>query len=306
MDSKEFYNCYLFDNNITSSFDMLRLKTYISFETYSKIEFFIEAYFKDKIKKFWISDKKACFHYNYNIEIEEGKSFYFGFHHNSESLNNSEYSKFENNHFVDLYNFTIEFNPNKLKKDNLLMYLLSLSGEWYIKSYDLALDLKVNILDLIYDISGKAVEKVFSSGYDDKTVYLGSGANRIKIYNKKKESKLNILGDLTRIELSRELDDFDIRRLSTLYDNGFFPNIYLNQYIYSLSDYENKNKTLMAILFAVQNGYPIRNLTRDYRNKLKDLLEGGYKIFFSKQISTQVLRQNILSYFLNNDKVHFI
>ena len=306
MDIKEFYNCHLIDNNITYSIDMLRLKTYISFETYSKIEFFIEAYFKDKIKKFWISDKKACFHYNYNIEIEEGKSFYFGFHHNSESLNNSEYSKFENNHFVDLYNFTIEFNPNKLKKDNLLMYLLSLSGEWYIKNYDLALDLKVNILDLIYDISGKAVEKVFSSGYDDKTVYLGSGVNRIKIYNKKKESKLNILGDITRIEISREMNDYDIRRLSTLYDCGFFPDIYLNQYVYSLSDYENKNKTLMAILFAVQNGYPIRNLTRDYRNKLKDLLEAGYKIFFSKQISTQVLRQTILSYFLNNDKVHFI
>lgn len=306
MDIKEFYNCHLIDNNITYSIDMLRLKTYISFETYSKIEFFIEAYFKDKIKKFWISDKKACFHYNYNIEIEEGKSFYFGFHHNSESLNNSEYSKFENNHFVDLYNFTIEFNPNKLKKDNLLMYLLSLSGEWYIKSYDLALDLKVNILDLIYDISGKAVEKVFSSGYDDKTVYLGSGVNRIKIYNKKKESKLNILGDITRIEISREMNDYDIRRLSTLYDCGFFPDIYLNQYVYSLSDYENKNKTLMAIVFAVQNGYPIRNLTRDYRNKLKDLLEAGYKIFFSKQISTQVLRQTILSYFLNNDKVHFI
>lgn len=306
MDIKEFYNCHLIDNNITYSIDMLRLKTYISFETYSKIEFFIEAYFKDKIKKFWISDKKACFHYNYNIEIEEGKSFYFGFHHNSESLNNSEYSKFEDNHFVDLYNFTIEFNPNKLKKDNLLMYLLSLSGEWYIKSYDLALDLKVNILDLIYDISGKAVEKVFSSGYDDKTVYLGSGVNRIKIYNKKKESKLNILGDITRIEISREMNDYDIRRLSTLYDCGFFPDIYLNQYVYSLSDYENKNKTLMAILFAVQNGYPIRNLTRDYRNKLKDLLEAGYKIFFSKQISTQVLRQTILSYFLNNDKVHFI
>ena len=306
MDIKEFYNCYLIDNNITYSIDMLRLKTYISFETYSKIEFFIEAYFKDKIKKFWISDKKACFHYNYNIEIEEGKSFYFGFHHNSESLNNSEYSKFENNNFVDLYNFTVEFNPNKLKKDNLLMYLLSLSGEWYIKSYDLALDLKVNILDLIYDISGKAVEKVFSSGYDDKTVYLGSGVNRVKIYNKKKESSLNILGDLTRIEISREMNDYNIRRLSSLYDCGFFPDIYLNQYVYSLSDYENKNKTLMAILFAVQNGYPIRNLTRDYRNKLKDLLEGGYKIFFSKQISTQVLRQTILSYFLNNDKVHFL
>lgn len=306
MDTKELYNFSLTENNITYSIDMLRLKTYISFETYSKIEFFLEAYFKDKIKKFWISDKKACFHYNYNIEIEEGKSFYFAFHHNSESLNNSEFSKIENNKYVDLYNFTIEFNPNKLKNDNLLMYLLSLSGEWYIKSYDLAIDLRVSILDLIYDISGKAVEKVFSSGYDDKTVYLGSGSNRIKIYNKKKESKLNILGDLTRIELSRELDDFDIRRLSTLYDNGFFPNIYLNQYIYSLSDYENKDRTLYAILYAVQNGYPIRDLSRVYRNKLKDLLDGGYKIFFSKQLSTQVLRQTITRYFLDNNKVHFI
>lgn len=247
------YNTSLTYHNITYSIDMLRLKTYISFETYSKIEFFIEAYFKDKIKRFWISDKKACFHYNYNIEIEEGKSFYFGFHHNSESLNNSEHTKKEYDKYVDLYNFTIEFNPNKLKRDSLLMYLLSLSGEWYIKSYDLAIDLKVNILDLIYDISGKAVEKVFSSGYDNKTVYIGSGNNRIKIYNKKKESNISMLGDLTRIEISREMDDYDIRKLSTLDDNGFFPNIYLNQYIYSLSDYENKDRTLYAILYAVQN-----------------------------------------------------
>ena len=305
MDIKELYNFSLTEHNITYSIDMLRLKTYISFETYSKIEFFIQCYYKDKVK-FWISNRKANFHYNYDIEVGEEQKIYFGFHHNSESLNSSEHTNLEHGEFVDLYNFTIEFNPNKLKKDKLLMYLLNLSGIWYIKSYDVAIDLKVNILDLIYDISGKAVEKIFNYGYDDKTICIGSGNNRIKMYNKKKERKLNILGDLTRIELSRQMDDYDIRRLSSLNDNGYFPNIYLNQYVYSLSDYESKDKTLYAILYAVQNGYPLRNLSRVYRNKLKDLLEGGYKINFSEKLATQVLRQNITYYFLNNDKVHFI
>lgn len=296
--------CYsLTKENITYSIDMLRLKTYISFEDYSKIEFFIQMYFKDKVKKFWISDRPMCFHYNYNIEIEEGKSFYFGFHHNSEKLNNSEHKNIKND---DLYNFTIEFNPNKLKKDRLILYLLNLSGNWYLKSYDLAIDIHINILDLIWDISGKAHEKIFNNGYDNKTILIGSGANRIKIYNKKQESDLSILGDLTRIEISKDLEDYDIRRLSTLHYDGFFPNIYINQYIFSLSDYEGKNRTLLAILYAVQNGFPLRDLTRDFRNKVKNLLEGGYKIKFDKQITTQVLRKVILYYFLDNDKVHFM
>lgn len=296
--------CYsLSKDNITYSIDKLRLKTYISFEKFSEIEFFIKAYFKDNVKEFWVSDRPMCFHYNYRIEIEEGKSFYFGFHHNSEKLNYSEHKSFDG---IDLYNFSIEFNPNKLRKNVLLMYLLSISGEWYIKRYDLAIDVHINILDLIWDISGKAQEKVFSNGYDNKTVYIGSNVNKIKIYNKKKESDLSILCDLTRIEITKELEDYDIRRLSTLFYDGFYPDIYINQYIYSLSDYEGKNRTLLALLYAVQNGFPLRDLSRDYRKKIKNLLEGGYKINFDKQITTQVLRKVILYYFLNNDKVHFM
>ena len=51
--------------------------------------------------------------------------------------------------------FTIEFNPNKFKDDKLLMYILNLSGKWYILKYDLAIDLHVNILDIIFDKSRK-------------------------------------------------------------------------------------------------------------------------------------------------------
>lgn len=303
MEIKDIYNIILTKDNITYSIDMIRLKTYISFEIFNKIEFFIQMYFKDKVKKFWLSDRPMCFHYNYDIEIEEGKSFYFGFHHNSEKLKNSEHKGIN---YDDLYNFTIEFNPNKLKDNKLLMYLLNTSGNWFIKSYDMSFDLHISILDLLWDISGRSSEKIFNNGYDNKTVYIGSGNGRVKIYNKKKESNLNICGDLTRIEISKELEDYDISNLSILHYDGDFPLVYTNNYIYSLSDYQEKNSTLLAILFAVQNGYPIRNLSRRYRENIHNLLEGGYKIIFDKNTATQVLRKTILYYFLNNDKVHFI
>ena len=306
MNINDLYNYSFTEDNMTYSIDMIRLKTYLSFETFSKLEFFIEMYFKDKVKQFWLSNRPMNFHFNYKMEIEEGKKFYFGFHHNSESLNNSEHTGKERGEYTDLYNFTIEFNPNKLRDNELLMYILGLSGDWYIKSYDLAIDIKISILDLIYDISGKAVENINNYGYDNKTIALGKGTNRIKIYNKKKESNISMLGDLTRIEISKTLEDFEIRRLSVLNDNGFFPDIYLNQYVYSLSDYENRDRTLFAILYAVQNGYPIRDLSRVYKNKIKELLEGGYKIKFSTVCATRVLRKTILYYFLDNKKVHFL
>ena len=165
----------------------------------------------------------------------------------------------------------------------------------------------INILDLIWDISGRGEEKIFSHGHDNKTIYLGKGNGRVKIYNKKKESDLAIAGNMTRIEISTEVEDFDIRKIKLFKFTGSFPNIYINQYVYSLSDYEEKNSTLLAILYAVQNGFPIRNLTRRYRDKLKDLLEGGYKINFDEKEATGIIRKNIFYYFLNTNKtVHFM
>ena len=45
---------------------------------------------------------------------------------------------------------------------------------------------------------------MFSSGYDNKTYYMGRTNNRIKIYNKKLESGLNY--DLTRVEITSKID----------------------------------------------------------------------------------------------------
>lgn len=214
-------------------------------------------------------------------------------------MHNTEKPRF--NKEDETYNFTIEFNPNKLKDNSLLMHLLSVSGEWYLKSYDMAFDIKINILDLITDMSGRHFERVDNRGYDNKTIYLGKGDGRVKIYNKKRESDLNILGDLTRIEISREVEDFEIRKVKILnYDNNF-PIVYTNNYIYSLSDY--KDKTTLAMLYAVQQGYPLRDLTRSYKDKIKKMLEGGHKIRFSNKTATDVLRRFVFVYFGGNRKI---
>lgn len=191
-------------NNMTYSVDMIRLKTYLTYTVFSEIEFRFDTVWKDYVKKKYTTGRMKEFFFNYNIEVEEGKSFWFGFLHNTEKRSDNDNTK---------YNFTIQFNPNKLQDDKIIKYLLEISGDWYIRGIDLAVDLKVSILDLITDVSGRQDQMIKSRGYDNKTIYFGKGDGRVKIYNKKKESNLNILGELTRVEVSREFDDYPIRSM---------------------------------------------------------------------------------------------
>lgn len=291
----DLYNVCFNHNNIIYSLDMFRVKTYITYSKFSDIQFMIDTAYKDKVNRFWISDRKQNFHYNYSIEVGDGKSIYFGFMHNTET---PRFNKEDTT-----YNFTIEFNPNKLKDNSLLMYLLNISGDWYIRSYDMAFDVPINILDLITDMSGRNFERVDNRGFDNKTIYLGKGDGRVKIYNKKLESDLNLVGDLTRIEISREMDDFEIRKVVGLKYDNVFPIVYTNNYIYSLSDYQDK--TTLALLYAVQHGFPLRDLTYTYRSKIKSMLEGGYRLKFDNKVVTDVLRQTIYYYFMKNNKIHW-
>lgn len=282
------------DGNMIYSIDMLRLKSYITYSTFSEIEFRFETVWKDFVKRKYTTGRMKEFFYNYVIEIEEGISFWFGFLHNTEKRSQSDKSE---------YNFTIEFNPNKLKDNSIILFLLDISGEWFLKSYDLAVDINVSILDLIVDKGLKRKMKIFNNGYDDKTYEVGTGDNRYKVYNKKKESNLDILGDLTRVEVSRILEDYPVNKIQLYKFGDNFPEIYLNQYVMSLSDY--KDKTLLAILYAVQNGYPLKDLTRYQREKIKNMFEGGYKIRFYQKYANIALQQVIYSYFVRNPKVEW-
>ena len=80
--------------------------------------------------------------------------------------------------------------------------------------------------------------------------------------------------------------------------------MYLSNYLYSFNDY--KDTTLLAILYAVQNGFPLKDLSRRYKEKIKTMLEGGYQIKFSNKIATQIVKEVIFFYFMKNDKVRWI
>lgn len=170
---------------------------------------------------------------------------------------------------------------------------------------DIACDVPVSILDIVYDKGRKRSTKLFSNGFDDKTIYMGKGDRRVKIYNKKKESNLAIKGDLTRVEISKEFEDFPLKDIKLFHiSDDIFPILYINKYIYSLSDYEDK--TLLAIVYALESGFDFNMLTRRYKEKVSNLFEGGNKIVFRGNPATNVLRKVIFDYFVKfNSKVVF-
>lgn len=164
-----------------------------------------------------------------------------------------------------------------------------MSSYWTIKSLDIAMDLKINIMDLCgLDKERKKDFRMFTQGFDNRTYYMGRTNNRIKIYNKKIESKLDY--DLTRVELTSKLD-IDIKDILLYYYDAKLPDLYLNNYLYTFSDY--KDKTLLAILYAIQSGYCINDLPRIQKQKVKKLLEGNYKINLSNEYCTKAIQQCI-------------
>lgn len=53
-------------------------------------------------------------------------------------------------------------------------------------------------------------------------------------------------------------------------------------------------------------GFPLKDLSRAYKEKIKNMIEGGYKIKFSSKVATQVVNKTIFYYFIKNDRVHFL
>ena len=127
--------------------------------------------------------------------------------------------------------------------------------------------------------------RTFSAGYDNKTYYMGRTNNRAKIYNKKIESNLDY--DLTRVEITSKID-LNIKDIYFYTYDVKLPDLYLNNYLYTFKDYEDK--TLLAILYAVQSGFSLNDLSRRYKDKVKGLLEGNYKIKLENKCCTEILK----------------
>ena len=89
--------------------------------------------------------------------------------------------------------------------------------------------------------------------------------------------------------------DVNINNISTYVYNVKLPDLYLNNYLYTFSDY--KDKTTMAILYAIQSGYNINDLSRDYKEKIKKMLKGNYQINLSNECCTNIIKQCIYNIF---------
>lgn len=276
-------------DNINYTVDMIRIKTEIEYSKFSYIEFVLKSCYSSIIKKYYNSFSITDFKYNYNLEVCEGSSYWFGYMHNSQQAKMGSVSN-PNTKF----NLTVEFNPNKVKIDGFLKFLISFVGlNWTIKSFDMAMDLKLNILDLCgFDKKRYKDIRIFNSGYDNMTIYIGRSQNHIKIYNKKIESNLDY--ELTRVEVSSKCD-VDLSKFDMYKYNINLPEIYTNDYMFSFSDY--KDKTTLAVLFAVHSGYPISNLSRDYKEKIKKMLSGGYKVNLDISMCNFVLHKCVFNIF---------
>ena len=88
-----------------------------------------------------------------------------------------------------------------------------------------------------------------------RLITFGRSNNRVKIYNKKKESSLDIRGELTRLEVTSK-HDYKYNPINYFCPNVCFPEVYTADYMYTFKDYEDK--TLLAILYAVQNRLSVK------------------------------------------------
>lgn len=249
--------------------DMLRLRCSITVDTFERVIDSRLFIYGDLIER-WTSTRIKDFYYNYTYSNEEENcSFWFGFISNREKILSSGSSlQNENKQF----NLTVEFNPNKVKDNKLLLHILSCSSDWIVKSVDFAVDVKTNILNVIgFDKSQKNCLHTIDCGQDDKTFYIGKGNNRVKIYNKTREAGLDY--DLTRIEVTKGFGSGD--RLITAKQwkySGYFPSLFLRDYQIGFEDLQ-LDKTLAVIIYAVNAGYPLHDLSRVYKEKVKNFFK---------------------------------
>ena len=254
-------------NNYSYCVDMLRLRCSVTVDIFERCVVSKLFIYKDKIET-WDSTRICDFYHNYNYS-DEDCSFWFGFISNKEkSMSSGSSLQNENKQF----NLTVEFNPNKVKDNKLLLHILKCSTNWYIKSVDFAVDINTNILNVVgFDKSQKNCLMTYDCGGDDKTFYIGKGNNRVKVYNKTNES--NLLYDLTRIEITRYFGDSDnLKIIKSWKYYGYFPELFLKDYQITIDDLQG-DRTLMALVYAVNSGLPLHDLSRKYKIKVKEFLQ---------------------------------
>lgn len=265
---------------IEYSLDMIRLSSRVllkEFENY--INYYISLnYDTHSLFEQWDSFKIREYRYNFKVNVldqvtGEVNSYWIGYKHNTEK--NDDYGR---------YSLVVEYNPNKINidKNSMLYELLHqffIFSEFKLVSVDLAMDLHgLDISNIQYDKNRKRDVRIFGYG-DNKTVYIGKGNGRTKIYNKALERGLE--GEKwTRYEVTLQYN-FNIKQsvLKCISEFGLSLDLDFELVdIYSLIGTQVSMSDLTldgtdkALIFAVQHGFPLEELSRRKRDKIKKIL----------------------------------
>lgn len=242
---------------------MIRLKVHVPS---ADVEMFMARYSENIEVSYYesLSFKKYRYNWNFKVNSVYGTGivgFWIGFYHGSEKIGQA-------------HNLVIEFNPNKCEE---IPYLWVLLKRFYSNSKlvecvsgDIACDMPVNILDVLYMPHGRRNKKTFDNGGDDLTYYFGSRSEDgyIKIYNKSRELGVEDI-DLTRYEVTRKFGFTLDQGISVHMNWDCLVDInILDNYQYNL----NIGDTEKALIYAVMYGYPMSNITRKYKDKIKKIL----------------------------------
>lgn len=262
--------------NVDYSVDMVRLKVRVDGEYFER---FVDRWLSNSPNvTYWEKFDYKGYRHNWKIEqlpvyeSMDSFSYWLGFKHNAERPKTR-------------YDLVIEYNPNKCMEIGLLQLIINtffITPIVEVVSVDVACDVPVNINKVLVDKLGKKVKKTFDYGDDNKTYYLGEGAGRIKIYNKSREAGLDY--DLTRYEINVPVG-FYLAYIDQYYFEGVICPLYIRKAL------ENDDKTLQAVLYAVQNGYDIDDLTKRYKRRVRDILQCDVLVDIDSKKITDTIRQ---------------
>lgn len=268
------------------SVDMIRLRFSISHKYIKRairnIKWNAEVNMNNDYKEY---ESTKPFGYRYNITYQiNDTSLYLGLENNKDDKN--------------MKTGVMEYNPNKIKISEHKEYMdiikwSILNDNLEILSFDIAIDIQTDI-KLLKFINPKRSETIMKSS-KGKTHYFGKSrySGYTRVYDKASEQGKDEI--LTRYEVRfKDVIDYnDVMKLLDLIQGTKLVEVF------KVTDKEITDKTLKAVVYAVQHGYDYKDLTRAYKNKVKEYI-GDEQVVIDKMIIyytileyIQILQDNI-------------
>lgn len=250
-------------------------------------EFYVSGWEYRPEVDYWVGHGVKAHRHNYNFKIDKENSFYIALQHNmgKKVLKGTKGA-------VDLM---VKYNPNKVRSVELARLLATFfvgNPFTVVKSFDLAIDMPINILNVFPQPEGKMSKRIIDNGGDNKTYYFKErGSNgSTKIYNKTREAKLDY--DLTRYEIT-------LTPKVSLNDMSFYnldPNLLMPLYITGDMQLDvSVSGTDKVLLLACLEHYEyLDELPRKKKVKIKEIISN---LLCQVDLDINPLNKTIHTYF---------